>query len=51
MQISHFFAIACSSSPSSTIETCHGSLEGYPVSGSSILGKYSQATLAVDNAE
>ncbi|CAF3485941.1 unnamed protein product [Rotaria sp. Silwood1] len=39
------------SSPSTTIETCRGSLEGYPVSGSSVLGKYSQAAIAVENID
>ncbi len=34
-----------------TTETCRGSLEGYPVSGSSKLGKYSQAAIAVDNPQ
>ncbi|CAF2972356.1 unnamed protein product [Rotaria sp. Silwood2] len=41
---------AFSSSPNTAIKACRGSLEGYPVSGSSILGKYSQAAIAVDNA-
>jgi len=32
-------------------ETYRSSLEGYPVDGSSKLGKYSQAAIPVDNAQ
>lgn len=32
-------------------ETCRPSLEGYPVQGTSVMGRYTRAAIAVDNAD